>query len=218
MFRNGPAWTPRIEWLPAGEPEEQQDLKFVNPQALIYPPVPPLRDAPPLHAELTSTGFSLRGVTRADDSFLSGLTVTNRWTEVAPLIDWTLDQKAAFLESQHGIQHLQYLRNYPDGLFMIVEHQGRPIGRLYLHRSEQRTRVVDITLIPEARGRAIGTFLLLSVQEDSARRGLPVQLQVATGNPAGRLYGRLGFNILQSGETHTEMIWRPRHQTVPPLT
>jgi GNAT superfamily N-acetyltransferase len=214
MNRPRPIGSPHIEWLHSGEPEEQLDLKFVPPESLIYPHFPPLNDPPAPHPEMVNAGLSLRGMSRADMRFLQVLTVQTRWHEVAPIVDWTPDQKIAFLESQHGMQILHYLKAFPDGQFMIVEHLGRPIGRLVLHRTAQSVKIVDITLIPEARGRAIGTFLLISVQEDAKARGVPVSLDVERQNPAARLYGRLGFEAIQSGTTHVQMIWRPRHDAI----
>jgi ribosomal protein S18 acetylase RimI-like enzyme len=56
--------------------------------------------------------------------------------------------------------------------------------------------VLDICLVPEMRGNGIGSWLLENVVEQAARLAAPVTLHVAVGNPARRLYERIGFRVV----------------------
>lgn len=46
--------------------------------------------------------------------------------------------------------------------------------------------------------------------EQATRAGASVLLDVFHGNPARRLYERLGFELLEEGERAAEMVYRPR--------
>lgn len=49
----------------------------------------------------------------------------------------------------------------------------------------------------------------LSQQEEAAATQRPLGLQVMKGNPARRLYERLGFRQAGESDTHYAMEWRP---------
>ena len=53
----------------------------------------------------------------------------------------------------------------------------------------------------------MGSSLLRSLQNEAAQAGRPVRLRVARGNPAQRLYARLGFRPAASDEIYVEMVW-----------
>lgn len=82
-------------------------------------------------------------------------------------------------------------------------------GRLYLGRTDGEIRIIDIALLPAARGKATGTALIRAVQEGAAAQGCRLALSVIIGNPAERLYLRLGFYPRGDGNGRREMIWRP---------
>ena len=111
-------------------------------------------------------------------------------------VGWSPAQADAFLRMQFDLQRAHYRRHYPDASFLIVLLDGRPIGRLYVHYTPQDVRVLDIALVPDARGNGIGRWLLEKVLEEAARLAAPVTLHVGLGNPARRLYERLGFRAV----------------------
>ena len=51
--------------------------------------------------------------------------------------------------------------------------------------------------------------LIRDLQSEAERQGLPLNLQVLQGNPARRLYERLGFAATGETETHIMMSWLP---------
>ena len=68
-----------------------------------------------------------------------------------------------------------------------------PVGRLYVDRWPREVRIVDISLLPEHRGRGLGGALLAAVFAEADAAGKPVSIHVERFNPALRLYTRLGF-------------------------
>jgi GNAT superfamily N-acetyltransferase len=137
-------------------------------------------------------GLVLRHERNEDEGFLRELYASTRIGELAS-VGWSPAQTGEFLRMQFDLQRAHYRRHYPDASFLIVVIDGRPVGRLYVHYTRQDVRVLDIALVPDARGKGIGRGLLETVLEQAARLGAPVTLHVALGNPARRLYERLGF-------------------------
>jgi ribosomal protein S18 acetylase RimI-like enzyme len=143
---------------------------------------------------VSTATVTLRPATRADDGLLLAVYASTRLEELAPL-GWPDDAVAAFLDQQGRAQLHHYRTHYPTAACSVVEVDAEPVGRLWLHRSEGELRVVDIALLPAARGRGIGTALLAGVTAEADRTGAMVSIHVEKHNPALRLYGRLGFTV-----------------------
>jgi GNAT superfamily N-acetyltransferase len=142
---------------------------------------------------IASGALRLRPITIADRPFLEALYRSVRWEELAPT-GWPDAAKLAFLASQFDLQHRQFTAYYPAEGLELVEHDGEPIGRLYVDRTPQVTYLVDIALMPQWRGCGVGTRLILALQDDVRTRGGRLALHVDRTNPdAERLYRRLGF-------------------------
>jgi ribosomal protein S18 acetylase RimI-like enzyme len=141
-------------------------------------------------------GVTLRPVTPDDGEFLLHLYATTREEELAPL-PWTDAEKAAFLEMQFDAQASAYQGAYPDGQFLVVLLDGDPAGRLYLGRLPGELRLIDVALLPQHRGRRIGTALIDAITSRADRDGVEVGLHVEPWNPAKRLYERLGFETVE---------------------
>ena len=91
----------------------------------------------------------------------------------------------------------------------IIEQEGTPVGRLYVHRLHDEIRVIDIALLPEHRGRGLGGGLLRAVLEEAAAVGKSVYVSVERFNPAMRLYQRLGFVAITDEGVYRLMKWSP---------
>jgi ribosomal protein S18 acetylase RimI-like enzyme len=148
----------------------------------------------------------LRRAVAGDRDFLRSLYATTRADELA-VVPWTDAEKAAFLDMQFAAQDAGYGGSYPGGRSLIVELDGRPVGRLFTARLSGEIRIVDIALLPEHRGRGIGTQLVREVMAEAAADGSAVTLHVEQWNPARRLYGRLGFRVVEQRGIHDLMQW-----------
>jgi len=148
-----------------------------------------------------------RPIVAADTPFLSALYASTRAEEMA-MVQWTEEQKRAFLEMQFQAQATHYATHYVGAEFLIIEENAAPIGRLYIHRQAHDIRIVDISLQPEHRGKGIGTRLLREILDEGARTNTPVTIHVEDFNPAMRLYERLGFQRVGSHGVYHLLEWR----------
>ena len=164
---------------------------------------------PPLHAA-ARFALAYRPFVAEDFDFIEALYFSTRDEELA-LSDWPEAQKHAFLSQQHRAQHLHYETYYPNAERLILERDGAAIGRLYVDAWTHELRIVDISLIPEARGQGIGEAILRDVIEGAATAGKGVSIHVEKFNPARRLYMRLGFTVTEDKGVHELMeIGTPR--------
>jgi ribosomal protein S18 acetylase RimI-like enzyme len=152
--------------------------------------------------------ITLRPQTDADRDFLEALYGSTRADEMA-LVPWTDAQKAAFIAMQFQAQSAHYAEHYYDAEFLVIERDGAPIGRLYLYRGTADIRIVDIALVPEARGAGLGTHLLREILTEGERAGKSVSIHVENFNPALRLYHRLGFVHVDDHGAYYLMRWSP---------
>jgi len=150
--------------------------------------------------------LSLRPITPEDDSFLARVYASSRAEELA-VTDWPEEMKAQFCRRQFDAQSAYYTANYPGAAFQIIERDGWPIGRLYVARWEKEIRIVDITLLPEARGTGIGTKLLRELQDESRAAGKLLTIHVERFNRALALYQRLGFEQIEDKGVYLLMRW-----------
>lgn len=136
--------------------------------------------------------LALRPIMPDDGDFLYRVYASTREGELA-VVDWGEAQKAAFLRQQFGAQSRYYSEQYAEAAFDVILSAGRPVGRLYVARWQEEIRIVDIALLPEHRGRGLGTRLLKDLVSESEESGKPLTIHVEKFNPALRLYERLGF-------------------------
>ena len=97
------------------------------------------------------------------------------------------------IAQQYDSQHRFYFASYGSAHYGIIQWTGRPIGRLYVDYREDEVRVLDITILPEFRGRGIGRIIMTGLCLDAAMRRKPVRLCVHYLSRAQRFYRRLGF-------------------------
>ncbi len=151
----------------------------------------------------------LRPVEEADYEWLRRLYHQVRAAEFAILPP---EQREMLLDSQFMIQERAYAMQYPGIAVLVIEWGGEPVGRLLLHRDGAAWRVVDLAVADAARGRGIGAAVLVQVQAMAAAAGpgACVLLSVRPGNPARRLYDRLGFREAPGGVegVTVPMFWR----------
>ncbi|MDO7843141.1 GNAT family N-acetyltransferase [Sphingomonas immobilis] len=168
-----------------------------------------LLPAPGLARALAALGLVLRPEAKRDLPFLKTLYASTRARELALMLNWNADQRAAFVAQQFEAQRTHYRSQFSKASFHVIEREGVPIGRLYLDRRETAIHIVDIALLPEVRRQGLGTALLGEIIDVAGAAGLGVSLSVTTDNPARHLYDRSGFVEIGSDDVYVEML-RPR--------
>ena len=158
--------------------------------------------------DLQEMSITLRPIGPEDLKFLLDVYASTRTDEMR-LLDWDKQTKEVFLHLQFEAQHRYYSENYPGAEFQVILLDGKPVGRLYIHRRESEIRIMDITVLPEHRNKGIGSFLLDQVLTLATNRQLPVTIHVEQFNPALNLYKRLGFRLVEERGVHLFMKWVP---------
>ncbi len=151
----------------------------------------------------------LRPLVEDDREFLCRLYASTRADELAP-VPWSEAEKAAFLGMQFEAQHKHYMENFTAAEFWILQHDAKPIGRLYVDHRVDEIRIIDIALLPEYRQQGIGGKLLAQIIAKAEAGGLPVRIHVEKNNPALRLYRRLGFEEISDTGVYYLMERPPR--------
>lgn len=141
--------------------------------------------------------------------FLLRLYATTRADEMAMVTDWSDEQKEWFVRMQFQAQHAWYQEHYGDAQFDLVLIDSAPAGRLYVHRRAKEIRLVDISLMPELRGKGIGSAMLRELMAEAEAAGKPLTIHVEKYNPAMHLYLRLGFKPIEDRGPYDLMEWKP---------
>jgi ribosomal protein S18 acetylase RimI-like enzyme len=147
----------------------------------------------------------LRPVELADEEFLLRVYAASRADEMA-LVPWDEEQKLAFVRSQFEAQRAQYGERFPDAEYSVILYRGRPAGRLWIGRTPEQIRLLDIAILPEFQNQGIGAALLKRLVAESERRGLPLRHMVFKLNDAAlRFYSRFGFSQIDDVGAYIHM-------------
>ncbi|MEO8503270.1 MAG: GNAT family N-acetyltransferase [Acidobacteriota bacterium] len=153
-------------------------------------------------------GMTLRPAADSDRGTLLAVYAGTREDELA-LTDWAPEQKLSFVTHQFEAQDQHYRLHYPGAQFLVVEHAGEPIGRLYRHDRPTEIRLMDISLLGSARGRGFGSRILRALLEEGQREHKRVTIHVEKMNRARSLYELLGFTVIADVGVYDLMEWRP---------
>jgi ribosomal protein S18 acetylase RimI-like enzyme len=153
--------------------------------------------------------YRLQAASPQDRDFLYRLYASTRQEEMA-LTGWNQAQIDAFLQMQFRLQHRHYQTYYPNAAFDIIYIDNTPVGRLYVDRSADEIRLVDLTLLPPFRRRGIGATIFNDLIAESEKKGLPLRLHVEVNNPILPYYIKLGFTIIEDNGVYYAMERRAR--------
>lgn len=156
-------------------------------------------------------GLTLRPITDGDLPFLLGLYAAIRSEEVAAA-GWPAEVQVQFLQQQFRAQHHHYQTYYPAAEWLLVEHRGAPVGRLYIEEWPTQFRIIDIALTPDAQGKGFGSALLADVFRRARAAAKKVSIHVEKNNPAMHLYRRLGFAKAEDKGVYDLLEWSPEAQ------
>jgi ribosomal protein S18 acetylase RimI-like enzyme len=158
-------------------------------------------------ARAADAGLTFRPIADADLPFLARVYASTRAEELATVSGWSDEQKAAFVDLQFRAQHAHYQKYYPEADWLVTSHAGADVGRLYIERWPSQHRIIDITFLPEHRGKGFGEALLRDLMDEAAAVNKAVSIHVEKYNPAMRLYRRLGFTVDEDKGVYDLMRW-----------
>jgi len=156
----------------------------------------------------------LRPAQPEDELLLYAFYASTRAEEMQ-LLDWSLEQKEAFVHMQFDAQRQHYGIAFPEAEHRIILVDGNPAGRILIAYQEEEIRVVDLVLIQPFRGSGIGTGLLRDVLEDARRADKPVRLHSLKYERARQWYERLGFEKISDQGLYDFLEWRPEKAAKP---
>jgi ribosomal protein S18 acetylase RimI-like enzyme len=158
-------------------------------------------------ASLTGRGFSLRHARDSDIPRLRLLYADTRAEEMSS-VPWLPSVKQQFLDQQFNLQHLHYLKHYPEADFLVIEREAIVVGRYYISRTAPDHLIIDICFMADQRGLGMGRALIEASQREATLLGHGMHLHVIKHNTrARRLYEKLGFKIDGGSDMHHHMCW-----------
>jgi len=154
------------------------------------------------------SALKLRPVTPEDDSFLLSVYGSTRAAELGQ-VQWQEGQQEAFLKWQFDMQRREYDARFPDADYNVIEIDGQPAGRIWIGRSTDQIRLLDIALLPEFQNRGAGTLLVNSLIHEANISGKRLRHMVFVLNDnADRFYERLGFVVIEELGGYKHMEWK----------
>lgn len=135
-----------------------------------------------------------------DESFLRQLIMATVAEELMAAT-WPEAIRENLLDMQYRARLNSIRANFPQGESSIVLADGQGAGWLFVSTSADEIRLVDIMMLPQYRGRGIGSQLIRDLLSKAEGAHLPVRLSVEVMNGrAISLYVKLGFRRVGSDE------------------
>jgi len=150
---------------------------------------------------------ALRPALEEDEAFLLEVYAGTRSDEMSQT-GWDDAQQRAFLKLQFLAQQQHYRTYYPQGEHSLILLNEKPVGRLYVARSLEEIRILDIALLAEHRNKGIGTRVIKDLMAEAGKTGKPVRIYVESFNRALRLFERMGFLQVEEKGFHYLMQWQ----------
>ena len=155
----------------------------------------------------TTATYTLRPVHEADETTLLAIYAASRADEMA-LVPWDEATKDAFLRSQLMAQQEHYRSYFPNAAHELILVEGEAVGRLYVDRRESEIRILDVTLLEQARGHEIGTRIIQELMKEAADRDQSLSIYVESYSQSLGLFQRLGFVKTDENGALWLMVWR----------
>jgi ribosomal protein S18 acetylase RimI-like enzyme len=144
------------------------------------------------------TLFRLRPAETDDYSLMLTLYLEGAQKHLSKIGRWDEERLVGLFRNGYKLHEIQIIcvDNRDVGFIQVIEYPDR----LYLRQ---------IHLIDGFRGRGIGSKLIEAQLKRAATSVKPLTLEVLHGNPAKRLYLRLGFRVAGQDPDKEHMIWNP---------
>ncbi|UCG26002.1 MAG: GNAT family N-acetyltransferase [Chloroflexota bacterium] len=138
--------------------------------------------------------YYLRQVKATDFDFLYRLKVACLKEYITAIWGWDDE-----FQRSHFAAHFD-----PAGSQIVVAY-GRDAGQVSIIERPEERYLSGIYLLPAYQGQGLGSQIVGDVLANARKSNRPVSLQVLRGNPARRLYERLGFKAIERTATHVIM-------------
>jgi ribosomal protein S18 acetylase RimI-like enzyme len=152
----------------------------------------------------TPSDFCLRPAEPSDYPFALALYLEGAKEHLSKIDRWDEDRFVALFH-----------QGYEQGQTRIISVDDRVVGFIQVVDFADRLYLRQIHLIDGFRGRGIGSTLIGVELKRGAESGRPVTLDVMHGNPARRLYVKLGFESTGQDPDKEHMIWQTPGQSKP---
>ena len=150
-----------------------------------------------------------RPVTPTDDDFLLTVYASTRADELAQ-VQWQEGQQDAFVKWQFEMQRREYDARFPDAEYNVILIDEQPAGRIWLGRTEEEIRLLDIALLPEFQNRGAGSLLIQHLIDEATAANKRLRHMVfVLNNDAHRFYERFGFTVIEDFGAYKHMEWKP---------
>ena len=152
--------------------------------------------------------LTLRAVTADDDAFLLSVYDSTRAEELAQT-EWAEGQREAFLKWQFDLQRREYDARFPDAEYDVILIDNQPAGRIWIGRTDEQIRLLDIALLPQFQNLGAGTVLIRKLIDEAKMTGKRLRHMVfVLNNDAHRFYERLGFVVIDDLGGYKHMEWK----------
>ncbi|MFP3917579.1 GNAT family N-acetyltransferase [Lysinibacillus telephonicus] len=142
--------------------------------------------------------------TSEDESFMYKLFVSTRIQEFT-LLHLSEKQIQSLLKMQYDAQKNSFHTRFPNATYEMIYLEGVRIGRMITDKKRHCIHLVDISLLPEYRGKGYGTEIIKTIQKVAIMERMDVTLYVLQGNPAQNLYERCGFYVIEKVDPYLAM-------------
>lgn len=137
---------------------------------------------------------SQRAALPSDAAFIYELRKAGLRTYVEHLWGWDEAEQIA-----------RFQAHFDPSRYQVVVVASGDVGAICVEWGTDQVFLADIAILPDWRGRGLGTALITAVLQEAQQREIPVALQVLKGNPARQLYERLGFRVVAATPSHDRM-------------
>ena len=144
---------------------------------------------------MRNIGYSLRNITEQDYNFIYQVKKNAYIKYVEENFgEWKEEIQKEFFKV--------FMDRFKEGAF-IITFQGNDIGFYNSCENDYVYEIGNICILPEYRGKGIGTVILKDVLAEHVDK--EIHLQYFKQNPVGRLYERLGFQRIGETQYHYQM-------------
>jgi ribosomal protein S18 acetylase RimI-like enzyme len=143
---------------------------------------------------------SLRSESPEDDAFLRRLILESVAEELGAAA-WPEPMRSHLLGVQCAGRRQSRRVDFPDAASYVIQADGENAGWLVVASMPEEMHIVDFMILPQMRGRGLGTAAIRKILSTAADAGKPVRLSVNPMNRGAiRLYERLGFRKIGQDE------------------